>query len=153
MGLQKDTTFGHTKGRGCRYPGLQPAGWTGKASYVFNRLRKRDAATAAGILAVAAEIVESVRHHFVLDATGDATRSPASDHDQLANVSAERDDRGLDRLAGLHEADPPCPGRGVVDVAGSLQPGLGAYSRSRSYRSTLCVVMAGLVPAIHALLR
>jgi hypothetical protein len=42
----------------------QIEGWTGEASYVFNHLRKRDAATAARILAVAAGIVENVRPHF-----------------------------------------------------------------------------------------
>jgi hypothetical protein len=39
-------------------------GWSGEASYVLSHLRKRDAATAARILAVAAGIVETVRPHF-----------------------------------------------------------------------------------------
>jgi hypothetical protein len=39
-------------------------GWTGEASYVLSHLRKQDSNTALKALAVAADIIESVKPHF-----------------------------------------------------------------------------------------
>jgi hypothetical protein len=47
------------------HPGAQQDGWTGPMTYAFSHLRKRTPETAAATIAIARDIIQTVRTLFV----------------------------------------------------------------------------------------